>query len=77
MPHDRARARGAPLPLLLAILLAGLGGCSTLEALPVGPGSGTDELKRSRCACLPVDQEFGPGWREELDERFRPPARPA
>lgn len=67
MPHELIRK------LVLAsvlVAMATLAGCSSLESLPIGTGSGTNDLKTSRCACIPVLQEFEPGWREDLARRL-------
>lgn len=60
-----------------AVVVLGLGGCSLMdratgavEAEPVGVGGHPDELKRSPCACVRHEQQWPPGWREDLERRL-------
>lgn len=64
--------RSLSIGLALAALVA-LAGCGSLGGgetdRPVGVGRNADELKRSPCACQEMQQDFGPGWREDLRQR--------
>ena len=57
------------LALLLAAPLSGCGLIQTEEKSP-GIGSGTDQLKKSPCACVDIEQRYPPGWRDAFRRRL-------
>ena len=64
----RVSARAAAAALALAALVS----CSGSEREnPPAIGGGTEEYKRSPCACITIPQRYPPGWREEAERRLR------
>lgn len=69
-------AGGSRIPVLSLVLLGVvllLSSCGSLrDALPVGIGSGRDELKGSPCACIEIEMREAPdGWRAEMLRQLR------
>lgn len=67
MPLPRALIGCA---MLLLVVAACDGGPGPGER-PVGIGRAPDALKRSPCACIPVDQAYPEGWEQDVMERLR------
>lgn len=55
------------LTLVAGMLLLLLGACSGTETeKPVGIGSEANEMKRSPCACIEIQQIYPEGYRDSL-----------
>lgn len=58
-------ARNAAFRSVIFALALFLAGCAAQEQ-PVGIGRGTDDYKKSPCACATIDENTPPGFWEDI-----------